>query len=407
MPRTICSHIVYLNSVMSLTLPPLSTKHRYVHEVYLTLGPQNHALLTPGEARLSVTEIKARLSAEMAADTSLGAFVLEQDVWRCSICAWEIETDDGVKAYCRTGHQFDCNNSPDFKPCDEDLTETYSTVSSSATDEYEKDGLIDDEDVERPLKTLCRSMKDLDKSDCDKFMLIDALNKLGDTEDMFKVLVSHINSVEEVAGEFDDTHSNDHQESEEEDDTTLINKDFAADHRQQCMSLDIASDGEHESGSQETQEEDEDDTINEVDLEKPKHSLQLCAEDVTKMKAFWIYLTDIFEAAILEADPHLAEGQAIGRYAGLSESRASGSMIHGAEAEADEQPLEKSLLFDTTQIQTIIRRRDALMNDHETSPPSRACDNVKYEWVLDDLNEELFLAIQVARLARNEAKRDR
>lgn len=32
-------------------------------------------------------------------------FDKEDEVWRCTLCGWEVETVDGVQGYCREGHE--------------------------------------------------------------------------------------------------------------------------------------------------------------------------------------------------------------------------------------------------------------------------------------------------------------
>ncbi|KAL9627449.1 MAG: hypothetical protein Q9164_007604, partial [Protoblastenia rupestris] len=43
-----------------------------------------------------------------------GDYDIKHDIWRCTQCGWEVETDDDVVGYCKEGHLIDLRNIEDF-----------------------------------------------------------------------------------------------------------------------------------------------------------------------------------------------------------------------------------------------------------------------------------------------------
>ena len=68
-------------------------------------------------------------------------FDIEDRVWRCTECGWEVETDDGVEGTCSRGHKFDCTGIVNFEPADEWL---HHVLAASGR----RDDLSEDEDWE-------------------------------------------------------------------------------------------------------------------------------------------------------------------------------------------------------------------------------------------------------------------
>ena len=200
-----------------------------------------------------VTKPQATLSAAAFTRPICGA---EDDVWRCSICGWEIETDDGVRGFCSSGHRFDCTNIPGFEALDEDPAgdETGSVASGESWDEYESDGLVEDDLLANAEARIRLVLRDVDrgtrevqslwKNPLDGPLLLGALDAIAEEQREagmegdggFALLIKLINTVkmeedeeegsaEEETEEQSNDEANEEEEEEEDDDEIYMNRD--------------------------------------------------------------------------------------------------------------------------------------------------------------------------------------
>ena len=85
----------------------------------------------------------AKASDELMMVSPEARFDTNEDLWRCGICEWEIETDDGVQGRCNSGHTFDLTIIEGWFAAD--VQSEYEDDEGSDEDADSEDGFIDDE----------------------------------------------------------------------------------------------------------------------------------------------------------------------------------------------------------------------------------------------------------------------
>lgn len=359
------------------------------------------------------------------------AFEDDSGIWRCSTCGWEVETDDGTRGYCHRGHHFDCTKLLNFEAVDQCDSDGDSIVSSEGWDEYEEDGWIDDEQVEDPYKFLTQSIKDIDESNCDTTMLTQAFDEIDAIDDACMVLYQTIDSIDVEEGE--DGDSTDEDEEDGSDDTeTLIEGEDAANKGEEDVKdrpasevegvtgngdaedgMDEEDDGESEETSSmwEGATSDGDDTSSE-DEEAPsmtKTPAQLREENIAKLNETIGFLTGLYEGLKGGATTLVAQRQAGSEELGSPRVTAatppSQDQQSPVKSEADSPTPEHQFLFDTTEIEAVVKKRRELIRNRKEDPPGNADGELDFDFNLIDLNEDLVAAIEKSRFARNVTKK--
>ena len=361
----------------------------------------------------------------------------DSGVWRCTLCAWEIETDDGLKGYCAEGHLFDCTNIPNFEALDKEVTDHDSIVSSEGWDEYEEDDAVIDEDIEDPYLALIQSIKDIDTSSLDNGLLTRAFKEIDAVEDGYKVLIDGINSIDMVDADIEDSEEDDEVLDHEEDKVTSEEDGVVNDEEDLAVEgEDIASNDEEEGSEEEetasawdpevtSEEDDSESEEEEVDKEPKKEENvgsagNLTSADVEKLKDTIKLLTKLSEGLSTTNSANLAQRPPAAKRSqpsplpfprAFDEEKSSSSKAGSKNTKLDsgnksgDEVSKQPLLFDPKEIVSTLKAKDELIHAHNEKPPGNSDDEDEYEWDLEDLDGELVDAIEKARLARNEQKK--
>ena len=380
---------------------------------------------------------------------TVARFDEEHQVWRCGLCDWEIETDDNVRGYCSHGHQFDCSNTPGFEALDADSSEDDSISSSESWDEYETDDLIEDGVLKDPHKRLHWLIHVIDEGVVEDTLLLETLDEIADFENEYVVLIHALNSLDKVEHhDEEDVQSENDQSHGEEGDTAVVEDEdeYASDQTLLSdspgeLSDTLYSDDEDPTNSwqpeiSDTEESTEDEGEEEESDERDDDGVDQASalrvlaqerpptqQDITKLRGtiqfllkLNVALTNPQVAETIEYLTHLCDtldlrtrharpsqqlpGRPVPQPASIHDL-AKLDLDDGAKDPVTNEPL----FFDPSPIKAALTKKYKLVQEHDHGPPYSLQQEHHYEWDIEDVDEELVVAIQEARAARNDAKK--
>ena len=346
-------------------------------------------------------------------------------VWRCDLDGWEIETDDGLQGYCTGGHHFVCLDIQSFVAADETYTDDGSDTTSEGSekpDQHDEAFIVDDEDLKNPYQALVRCIKDLDKSDCDKAMLMEALDEIDQEDNGCEVLIGMINSIdyEEVQSETeDDTSEEDTIVSDGEevisDEEGILGEQAKMSIKEGTATDEIATESQEEELTSEDTVEKE--ATSELDIhDEPVEDLLGLVQFPTRTSRDPSSLVETSSNQMQDAVtlPDKDVSQCISTVAQVQRTAVKKVVvteISDSEAEMDHEMLQHQLWFDEEEIEFLCKNKLALIQDEIEVPSSTSeemddgADGEASFEDLEELKEQLFIAIQRARWERNEAKK--